>query len=342
MIVAPAIWFPTIHTGTGTDVFTERLAAGLRGIGLRAEITWLPLRAEYAPWTVSVPSPPPWATICHVSTWLHPRFVPKHLPVVATIHHSVHDPALRPYKGLLRSAYHKYWIAPIERNILKRANRVIAVSKFVSDMAKKELCDVSMQVVYNGVDSNLYHPGDKIKTNTDPFKLLYVGGWKKLKGIDLLSPIMRGLGNDFELYYTGPSNKNGKGGDAYMPPGNMINMGRLTQQEVILAMQQADALLFPSVTEGLPQVVIEAMACNLPVVATRGSSLIEVVNDDVGILCQQGNIRDFISACRHVKMRVSSMQNYFQQPRNLAIHKFSLNEMIMSYYKIYTTIKIKK
>lgn len=54
----PSIWFPTVKTNTGTDVFTERLADGLNKQGIRAEITWLPLRAEYAPWTVPVPPPP--------------------------------------------------------------------------------------------------------------------------------------------------------------------------------------------------------------------------------------------------------------------------------------------
>ena len=65
----PAIWFPTVRTGTGTDVFTERLVEGLNQRGIRAEISWLPLRAEYAPWTVAVPKPPEWATVAHVNTW---------------------------------------------------------------------------------------------------------------------------------------------------------------------------------------------------------------------------------------------------------------------------------
>ena len=45
----PAIWFPAIRTHTGTDVFTERLVEGLNKQGIKAEITWLPLRAEYLP-----------------------------------------------------------------------------------------------------------------------------------------------------------------------------------------------------------------------------------------------------------------------------------------------------
>ena len=86
---APAVWFPTVRTGTGTDVFTERLVEGLNQRGIRAAISWLPLRAEYAPWTVAIPKPPEWATVTHVNTWLHSRFLPKNLPVVATLHHSI-------------------------------------------------------------------------------------------------------------------------------------------------------------------------------------------------------------------------------------------------------------
>src|SRR5690606_12752098 len=40
----PAVWFPTVRAGTGSDVFTERLVQGLAERGVRAEITWLPLR----------------------------------------------------------------------------------------------------------------------------------------------------------------------------------------------------------------------------------------------------------------------------------------------------------
>ena len=90
----PAVWFPTVRTGSGSEVFTVRLVDELKNRGLRAEITWLPLRAEFAPWTVPVPRPPTWANVVHVNTWLHPRFLPKRMPVVATLHHSIHHPDL--------------------------------------------------------------------------------------------------------------------------------------------------------------------------------------------------------------------------------------------------------
>jgi glycosyltransferase involved in cell wall biosynthesis len=236
----PAIWFPAVRTGTGTDVFTERLVAGLHRRGIRAEITWLPLRAEYVPWTVAIPKPPAWATACHINTWLHPRFIPKHLPVVATLHHSIHAPALRPYKGWLRAAYHRWWIAPIERRVLQRADRVVAVSNFVTKMASQTLCDVPMQVIYNGIETERFRPGNRVRQPSAPFRLLYVGSWMARKGVDLLAPIMRELGEGFELRFTGgPAAENDKAG----MPANMHDIGRLSGDKVIAAMQGADAFL---------------------------------------------------------------------------------------------------
>lgn len=337
MQLTPAIWFPTIRTNTGTDVFTERLVKGLNEQGIQAEITWLPLRAEYAPWTVPVPKVPAWATVVHVNTWLNPRFIPRNLPLVATIHHAIHHPDARSYKGWLRAAYHKYWIAPIERRVMQRADKVIAVSKFVADSAKQTLVDIPMQVIYNGVDTKLFKPDDRVRQAGDIFRLLYVGNWKKLKGVDLLAPIMRELGKDFELLYTGgaASDKD----KASMPP-NMIDIGRLQgEATVAAAMQKADALLFPSRSEGHPLVAIEAMGCGLPVLAMNGSSVVEVVKHGVnGYLCERDNIRSFVDSIRRLKNNPALRNSMAIQARTDTIKLFSSKAFIMDQLEHYKSM----
>lgn len=329
----PAIWFPAIRTETGTDVFTERLVNGLNARGLRAEITWLPLRAEYIPWTVSAPRPPEWATVCHVNTWLHPRFIPRYMQLVATLHHSIHDPELRTYKGWLRAAYHRRWIAPIERRVLRRANRVVAVSQFASSIARQFLCDVPIDVIYNGVDTEMFRPDDEVRSEHKPFQLLYVGSWKRLKGVNLLEPIMRKLGDGFELHYTG--GERGKDENSNMPS-NMHNLGRLSNQQVASEMRHADALLAPSMTEGHPLVVIEALASGLPIVATRGSSLVESVRDGItGLLCRQGDVNEFVSAIRYLDRNRSVCKRMSLSARADACERFSDDGMVDSYAQVY-------
>lgn len=330
----PAIWFPTVRTGTGTEVFTRRLVANLHKRGVRAEITWLPLRAEYAPWTVPIPQPPAWATVAHVNTWLHTRLIPPSLPMVATIHHAMHHPNALAYKGPLRAAYHRWWIAPNERRVLLRAHRVVAVSQFVADNARHTLLDVPMQVIYNGVDIEHFRPSMRQRQPGQPFKLLFVGGWKTLKGVDLLAPILRQLGEGFVLHYTGgPAAQKDK---AQMPP-NMIDMGRLEgDAAVVEAMQSADALLLPSRSEGHPLVAVEAMACGLPIIGMHGSSVAEVVADgQTGLLCPQNDVAAFVTVTSSLAADHALHARMAQNARLQAVKQFSEATMIDAYLHMY-------
>ena len=329
----PAVWFPAVRCGTGADVFTETLAGQLQKHGIRTEITWLPHRAEYAPWTVAVPEPPDWANIVHVNTWLHPRFIPWNLAVVATLHHSIHHPALEPYKGWPRSTYHRYWIRRVERATMHRADCVVAVSQFAADTARRVVLDRPMDVIHNGIDLQRFRPPQR-RSPHQPFRLLYVGGWKMLKGVDLMAPVMRQLGDPFELRYTsGPAAER----DKLHMPANMHDIGRLKGEKTVVdAMQNADALLFPSRSEGFGLVAAEAMACGLPVIATRGSSLTEVVQDgSSGILCPQDDVGAFSTAAR----RLAGDQALWQMMSNAAVErvarKFSLASMIDAYVDVY-------
>lgn len=329
----PAVWFLAVRSGSGTDVFTERLAAELRKRGNLAEISWLPHRAEYAPWSVAVPVPPAWATVVHVNTWLHSRFLPKNLPVVATLHHSVHHPDLAPYKGWLRLAYHKCWIRPMERRSIRRADCVVSVSRFAAETACTTIVDRPMQIIHNGVDIEHFRPPVQ-RDQRRTFRLLYVGKWVPLKGMDLFAPIMRELGDGFELRYTGGSPLAKREGDL---PANMHNLGRLNGSEaVVLAMQSADALLFPSRSEGFPLVVIEAMSCGLVVVAMSGSSLSEAIEDGVtGLLCKQEDIAAIATACRRLKDNPSLQMSMSVAARTRAVKFFSIDQMVDAYILAY-------
>lgn len=337
MQVTPAVWFPTIQANTGADVFTRRLVDGLRNQGIKAEITWLPLRAEYAPWTVPIPKPPEWATVVHVNTWLPPRFIPGNLPLVATLHHAIHHPDAQSYKGWLKAAYHKYWIAHIERRIMGQADKVIAVSQFAADSARSTLIDTQIHVIYNGVDIRVFKPSHENRSSARPFKLLYVGSWKPLKGVGLLTTIMRELGEGFELRYTGgpKANINKK----HMPS-NMIDIGRLPSDSAVAdAMKSADAFLFLSKSEGFGLVAAEAMACGLPVVASRIGPLSELIeHGKTGILCQPDNVTEFVTAVKDLSTDQVLHAAMCRAAPKRAQEDFSETAMIEGYLNIYRDI----
>lgn len=332
----PAVWFPAIRTGTGTDVFTQRLCDNLNRRGIRAEIAWLPRRAEFLPWTVQAPNPPSWANVVHVNTWLHSRFIPAHLPVVATMHLCVHDPAFEPYKSRLQTLYHRHWIKPLEAIVLHRADRVVAVSHYTADRTREVFGTKDVLVIHNGVPI----PADTNELPERqphvPFRLLYVGNWSRRKGVDLLGRVMEVLGDRYELRYTA---------DAYGThlkvklPVNCMCIGRVSGLQLQHAYKDADALLFPSRLEGFGLVAAEAMSNGLPVVAVNNSSLPEVIEDGVtGLLCPNDDIFEISRAIMNLAENADIWRNFSISSRSLVKHRFDINIKAGKYLSIYSEI----
>lgn len=329
MSKVPAVWFPTIRAGSGSDVFTIRLAEGLRQRGIRAEITWLPHRAEYLPWSVKVPSPPEWANVVHVNSVMHQRFVPRHLPVIATIHSNVHDPALSPYKSIAQSLYHRLWIKPAERRSLSRADCVVAVSHYTAARVKEVFGERSIAVIHNGVPID--NQPFLVRTPHTPFRLLYVGNWSRRKGVDLLAPIMSALGDEFELWFTGDS----RGGAQAGMPKNCRCIGRVSPQDMASVYRQVDALIFPTRLEGYGLVAAEAISHAVPVVASKNSSLPEVVKEGVdAVLCETDDVASFVSGARKVMSGWATYRVGCRRSRD----RLSIDRMIDEYVERYSSI----
>ena len=220
---------------------------------------------------------------------------------------------------------------------MKRADKVIAVSEFVADSARETLIEVPTQVIHNGINSEIFKPAQSVRNSVKPYRLLYVGSWMARKGVDLLMPIMRELGDGFELHYTG--GHAAQKDKAHMPS-NMVDIGRLQgDAEVANAMQNADALLFPSRSEGHPLVAIEAMACGLPVVASHIAPLVEVIDHrETGILCQLDDVTGFVTAVQNLATDHALHDVICRATPNRVQERFSENSMIEKYLDAYRIV----
>ena len=78
--------------------------------------------------------------------------------------------------------------------------------------------------------------------------------------------------------------------------------GALPQGEVLATMRAASCLVVPALTasdgdrDGLPNVILEAAACGLPIVATRAGAIEEFVDETTGALCAPGRAEDLAAA----------------------------------------------
>jgi len=148
-----------------------------------------------------------------------------------------------------------------------------------------------LHVIYNGVDLSVFHTGNRQAARsslglpqTVPV-ILYVGNFLPVKNPLLLIAAhaellrTRGAHHLLVMIGEGPLLKRARGlAKKSGIEDRVLFAGRKQPGEVALFMQAANVLCVPSSNEGIPNVIRQALACGLPVVATKVGGVPEVLN----------------------------------------------------------------
>ena len=205
------------------------------------------------------------------------------------------------------------WARHVARQAVRGADRVVAVSrKLAEETAEMSAGAVPVAVVYNGVDTRLFAPcADKAEARhalglpVDGQLVLAVGSLGPEKGmVELIQAFGRLAQGRPEVRLAvlggGPLRADLEALGARLGGGERVHLpGVVSNARVAAYMAAADLLVHPSHAEGLPNVVLEAMAAGLPVVATSVGGIPEVVvPDETGCLCEA---RDAGALERHLR-----------------------------------------
>ena len=131
---------------------------------------------------------------------------------------------------------------------------------------------------------------DKVKERTEKIKFLFVGRYERRKGIEEINKALKTIENEpgFEFYFIGPIPAQRKVRSKHVHYYGVIN-----EQNIIRKiMQDCDVLVCPSHSEGMPNVILEAMASGLAIIATDVGAVAQMVNDKNGWLCNVGNLSE--------------------------------------------------
>lgn len=235
----------------------------------------------------------------------------------------------------------------ISRRVLKNAIASIALTADMKNLMSRYIDENSINVIPNGVDfdefSKLSNDKNK-KIDKDHKVILYVGSLRLSKGVNYLIESLKLIMNEVpmvELVIIGD-------GDQRKRLENLTGsleltkyikfMGILSHKDVIDCMLDSDIFILPSLSEGFPNVIIEAMATGLPIIATNIGGIPEVVKHMKNGLLVEPKSSVEIAAKAISLLTNEDLRKKISDNNKLEAQKFSVKDIVLDLNEIYIQI----
>jgi len=184
-------------------------------------------------------------------------------------------------------------------NMLKHAEAITVVSENMKHRLLEEgVQEEKISVIPNGVNTRMFCLRDKevcrqkLALPHEGKIVLFVGRLLDLKGVPYLIEAAGRLAEkqrEFTLYLVGEGEQRQQYEEA-VTQHNLRNhvrfVGGKGHHEIALWMGACDVFCLPSLREGCPNVVLEALSCGRPVVASRVGGIPDVVSEQSGVLVE--------------------------------------------------------
>jgi len=244
--------------------------------------------------------------------------------------------------------------ARLDKAFLNRFDKVVAVSDSVEkEILKHNISPAKVLVIPNGIDLDRFISGRKTDTlrrefGIDP-KCTIVGTVGRLSEEKGHTHLLHGAQKVLRTYPDvvflivgdGPLRQDlqdkalqvGRGGS----DNPFLFTGFRDDMEEIYSL--LDIFVLPSLTEGLPMVLLEAMAAQKPVVATRVGAVPRVVQDGhSGLLILPGDVESLAEAIMDLLKDSQRAQHLAQKGYERVRDHFSAKRMAEKYIKVYEDV----
>jgi len=235
-----------------------------------------------------------------LALWVKRKF---NIPYVLTEHYGI-------YNDIVDDSFKNrhFFFRHYTRKVIRMADKFQTVSRYIGERINEIVINKPFTVVYNTVDTTLF---EYSPAKNNVFRFLHVSNMIPLKNVEGILRAISALyqtNQNFELFLIGPypphvyaaAEKTGLLNKA------IFFIGEISYAEVAGHMKQAHSLILFSDIENMPCVILEALCCGLPVIATRVGGIPEVVNFHNGILIRPRDEAALVEA-------MSTMMNQYKQ-----------------------------
>ncbi|MGD9667575.1 MAG: glycosyltransferase family 4 protein [Hyphomicrobiaceae bacterium] len=268
------------------------------------------------------------------------------------------------------------WLSQLDADVMaKRAaqcDMILGSSDHISNLIRARFPQLAdrCHTVYNGVDINTFAPYDTTEQSKKGKRLLFVGRVSPEKGVhvllkafpivaekypdvylDIVGPVgampaeyLVGLSNEPEVHsllslYSEPY---GTYLERLVPP-KLIDrvrfLGPLPHDTLVKQYREADILINPSYSESFGMSLVEALASERPVVATRVGGMVEIVNEDkYGILVSRGDEQGLAEAILSLLDDEQRRTAIGKAGREMVIERFAWSQIGKRVSDLYATL----
>ncbi|MCU0861878.1 MAG: glycosyltransferase family 4 protein [Methanomassiliicoccales archaeon] len=289
------------------------------------------------------------------------RFLDPDTPSLTTVHTTIDSQRMgtrrsrMPLRKLERSEKMTYLMLPmlraLERCYFSKCHHAIFVSEFIRRLYSKIYpMPADWRIVHNGVDTYMFRPRpmDECARRYPQLEgrdvILFSGRMIALKGIDMAI-------RSFSLIH--------KETDAIMvfagagkmepwkemleqlgvPEDRYLFLGGVPYLEMPYLYSMASAFMLPSYSESFPMTVLEAMSCQVPVIATDVGGIPEMIDSNRnGLLVQPGNPKNLSAALLKVLGDRKFGARLASNARAKACEELSASKMASSTAEMYRRV----
>lgn len=201
------------------------------------------------------------------------------------------------------------------RFVSKKARRILPVSKSLEKHMKAYGIKNDFDVINNPVDISSFYPNEGRKKRASGVKnILFVGSLEPVKGLPYLldaAALTLKSRDDFALNIVGDGSMRKAYEDmaAGLGIGHVVKfLGKKNKDEVAQFMRESDFLVSSSEWETFGCVLIEALACGIPVIAPAIGGIPEIIPESSGILVKPKDPMDLSRAIIYM------LDHYYEYP----------------------------
>ena len=220
-----------------------------------------------------------------------------------------------------------------EQNALKWADAITAGSKEAYEYYSNLGYDV--HYIPNAIDIGELPLDVKQKYEK---QIIFVGRLSKEKGVNSLIELAKILPKEIHLIIVGSGPFENKIKNIAEKYSNIKFLGYLPKNKVIPLLRGSLALIQPSLAEGISTTVLEAMACQIPIIGTNvGGNKELIINNENGFLISPNSIEELNEKIILLSNNVDLVEKFGNKSLEL-VKKFEWSPVGKKYVKLYESL----